>query len=60
MALSYPARQLAAGGTVRVLESDPTGLEHEATTGADGDPATTEPPQPAEVPESARSTQPGL
>jgi hypothetical protein len=60
-AAEMAARQLAAGGKVRVLESDPTGLEHEAAGPASGDQAAvSEPAQPAEVPESARSTQPGL
>jgi hypothetical protein len=60
-AAEMAARQLAAGGTVRVLESDPTGLEQEVAEPASGDEATgSEPAQPAEIPESARSTQPGL
>jgi hypothetical protein len=60
-AAEMEARQLAGGGSVRVLESDPTGLEHEASDPASGaDAAAGGPAQPAEVPESTRSTQPGL
>ena len=60
-AAEMAARQMAAGGAVEVLDEDPTGLDRAAPDGA-GRPSSVdaEPPQAAEVSESARSTQPGL
>ena len=60
-AAEMAARQMAAGGAVEVLDEDPTGLEHVEPDDA-GRPSTvkTEPPQPADLPESSRSRQPGL
>jgi hypothetical protein len=59
-AAEMAARQLAAGGSVRVLESDPTDLEPDASDPDGRDEPAGDPAQPAEVPESARATQPGL
>jgi hypothetical protein len=60
-AAELAARQMSAGGAVEVLEEDPTGLERVSPDDA-GDSASPgpEPAQSSEVPESARSTQPGL
>jgi hypothetical protein len=60
-AAEMAARQMAAGGSVEVLDEDPMGLERVVPDDAGRDErAGTEPPQASDVPESARSTQPGL
>jgi len=58
-AAEMAARQLAAGGTVEVLEDDPTGLEENAA----GDTTRDERTPPSRGPgarEGARDVQPGL
>jgi hypothetical protein len=60
-AAELAARQIAAGGRVEVLDEDPTGLGRvEPGDAGREERAGTEPPQPADVPESTRSPQPGL
>jgi hypothetical protein len=59
-AAEMAARQLAVDGSVDVREDDPTGLGETAPPDAGEERRTPEPPQPAEVPENARSQQPGL
>lgn len=58
-AAEVAARQIAAGGSVRVVEDDPTGLEAGRETGEPADPGIDE-VKAVDAPERSRSPQTGL